>query len=410
MVLSGYMSKGKDGTGKTVYCAMSGGVDSSTSAALLLTRGFAVVGVFIKVWQPPFMDCPWREDRTDAMRVCAHLNIPFYEVDLGEAYKKEVVDYMVEAYKKGDTPNPDVMCNEKIKFGAFFDWAIGEGADFVATGHYARIESVKVGEGVERGDDLGEWEFAESEALGEYAHGHVSKNDSKNVFKLLQAKDKNKDQTYFLWTLKQKHLAHILFPVGEYTKPEVRELAKKFGLPTAERRESQGLCFLGKLDMKEFLSHHIPQQIGVVVDELGETVGEHDGAWFYTIGQRHGFRTFKKSPSETPWYVVSKKVKENILVVSHSHHDEKDDPSCALDAKVHITKCNWITELPTEGIEYDARFRYRQALEKCTVVSCRAEEVDIIWKESCDATISTGQSLVLYSGEKVLGGGIIVNG
>jgi tRNA-uridine 2-sulfurtransferase len=395
MVLSGYMSKGKDGIGKTVYCAMSGGVDSSTSAALLLERGFSVTGVFIKVWQPPFMECPWREDRTDAMRVCAHLEIPFREVDLSNTYKKEVVDYMVEGYRRGETPNPDVMCNEKIKFGAFFDWAVSEGAYFVATGHYARVDKNKL---------------ADSEAIGEIAQ-NAHGNASKNTFKLLQARDKNKDQTYFLWTLGQKHLSHTLFPAGEYTKPEVRKLAQKFGLPTAKRRESQGLCFLGKIDMKEFLSYYLPQKIGAVVDSRGEKIGEHDGAWFYTLGQRHGFRTLKKSSSETPWYIVSKDIEKNTLVVSRAsqgeYSDGQVDSQYSAYATTHLIRCNWINDAPVENEEYDARFRYRQELQKCTVLGCRKNEVDIVWKQSPQTPIPEGQSLVLYSGEQVMGGGII---
>jgi tRNA-uridine 2-sulfurtransferase len=302
-----------------------------------------------------------------------------------------VVDYMVESYRRGDTPNPDVMCNEKIKFGAFFDWAISEGADAVATGHYAKIN--------------------ESGFIGYPALDECAQNVSNNIFKLLQAKDKNKDQTYFLWTLRQRHLSHTLFPIGEYTKPEVRELAQKFGLPTAKRRESQGLCFLGKIDMKELLSHYLPQKIGAVVDTRGEEIGEHDGAWFYTLGQRHGFRTSKKSSSETPWYVVSKDIERNILVVSHASQGECGDGQVysqySAYATTHLIRCNWINDAPVENQEYGARFRYRQELQKCTVLGCRENEVDIVWNQSPQTPIPEGQSLVLYSGEQVMGGGII---
>ncbi len=215
-------------TKKKVFVGLSGGVDSSVSAALLQSQGYDVFGVFIKVWQPDFYECTWKEDRLDAMRVCAKLNIPFYTLDLEKEYKKEVVDYMIEEYKNGRTPNPDVMCNKYIKFGGFFDWAMSQGADFVATGHYARLNK---------------------------------------EHELVAGRDSNKDQSYFLWTLTKEQLSKTLFPVGDIEKTEVRKLAKKFGLPTAEKKDSQGLCFIGKVDMAEFLHHFIETKPGPVLND-----------------------------------------------------------------------------------------------------------------------------------------------
>src|SRR3989344_1380959 len=263
-----------------VYVAVSGGVDSSVSLALLKEQGYDVVGVFIRVWQPNFLECNWKEDKRDAMRVCAHLGVQFLEFNFEKEYKKEVADYMIEEYKIGRTPNPDVMCNQQIKFGTFLKKALEMGTDFIATGHYAKIESHKA---------------------GRY---------------LLVGKDTNKDQSYFLWTLTQEQLKYVLFPIGGYKKKEVRKLAKKFKLLTAEKKDSQGLCFLGKLNVKDFLKHYIKEKPGKVLDQDGKIIGKHSGAVFFTLGERHGFKIFQKSPNEQPRYIVGKDLKKNILVVS----------------------------------------------------------------------------------------------
>jgi tRNA-specific 2-thiouridylase len=204
---------------KKVLVALSGGVDSSVSAALLLEQGYDVECAFITTWSVPWLPCTWREERRDAMRVAATLHIPFHTIDLSKEYEKNVVTYLIDEYRQGRTPNPDVMCNKHIKFGGFFDWAMKRGFDYVATGHYARVQ------------------------------------EREGVFELLAGVDTNKDQTYFLWTLTQEHLAHTLFPIGQFEKPRVRELAEKYFLPTATKKDSQGICFLGKVNMKEFLSH-----------------------------------------------------------------------------------------------------------------------------------------------------------
>lgn len=340
-----------------VYIGLSGGVDSSVSAALLKEQGYDVTGVFIKVWQPDFLECTWIDDRRDAMRVCAKLGIPFKTLDLEEEYKKEVVEYMINEYKSGRTPNPDVMCNKEIKFGAFMNKALSLGADFVATGHYARTEGGNLFKGV----------------------------------------DNNKDQSYFLWTLPAPKLLKIKFPIGGYQKSEVRKLAKKFGLSTAEKKDSQGLCFLGKLDMKDFLKHYIPEEKGSVLNEKGEVVGQHDGAYFYTPGQRHGFETYKNSISEKPYYVVDKDISKNTITVSTEPFDEKEKK------KVKLHSTNWIGDFDLGG-EYEARVRYRQELKKCRITK---DGTDYFVNFNEGGIYPRGQSLVVYSGDRCLGGGVI---
>jgi tRNA-uridine 2-sulfurtransferase len=344
---------------KKVFVGMSGGVDSSVSAALLKNEGYDVTGVFIKVWQPEGMPCTWKEDRLDAMRVAAVLEIPFLTLDLEKEYKKEVVDYMIDEYKKGRTPNPDVMCNKEIKFGSFLKKALLMGADFVATGHYAQTK----------------------DAL------------------LLESNDKEKDQTYFLWTLTQKQLKHVLFPIGHLTKPKVRALAKKFKLPTFDKKDSQGLCFIGKVDMKEFLKTFIKEKKGQVVNENGDVIGHHDGVTFYTIGERHGFTITKKTTSETPYFVIDKNVKENKLIVSHEKTTKAQS-----EKTLTLTNVNLIEEKLPEG-EVLARIRYRQTLQKA-LLQKSTKGYEIVFRESPE-TPSKGQSVVFYQNKKCLGGGII---
>lgn len=353
-----------------VFVGLSGGVDSSVSAALLKKAGFDVHGVFIKVWQPDFWGgCTMKEDRLDAMRVCAKLNIPFYTLDLEKEYKKEVVDYMIAEYKAGRTPNPDVMCNKYVKFGGFFDWAMKNGADYVATGHYARIIKPKTG----------------------------------NV-KLLAGKDSNKDQSYFLWTLTQKQLSKTLFPVGNIEKPEVRKLAKKYNLNTAVKKDSQGLCFIGKVDMSEFLKHFLKSESGKVLNEKGEVVGIHEGVVFYTLGQRHGFKITKKTNSDDRYFIISKDFKNNTITVSHNPIKNEDISS----REIRLKNINWTlgTE-PDFKKEYMARIRYRQPLEKCKFEKENDCELIITFKNSQKA-VTPGQSVVFYDRETCLGGGIIV--
>jgi len=366
---------------KTVYIGMSGGVDSSVSAALLVEQGYNVVGVFIKAWEPfdfaqgkPF-DCGWREDRRDAMRVAAQLGIPFITLDLSKEYKEEVVDYMVAEYKAGRTPNPDVMCNKAIKFGAFYKRAVKAGADFVATGHYARVR-------------------ATSSAVVIPAKAGILES-----YQMLAGVDKNKDQTYFLWTLTQDQLAHTLFPIGHLEKPEVRKLAEKFGLANQAKKDSQGLCFIGKLDVKDFLRDYIKEQKGKVLDLNGETIGEHDGALLYTLGERHGFNVFKKTPNDSPLFIVSKDLAANAVTVA-----PEINLSASTKMQINIDNANWSAGEPDSTKQYSARVRYRQPLEKC-----RIEKDGLNWVVVFDNAqlAAPGQSLVVYDGEVCLGGGVI---
>jgi tRNA-specific 2-thiouridylase len=369
----------KDISSKKVYVGMSGGVDSSVSAALLKEQGYDVTGVFIKVWQPDFMPCNWKEERRDAMRVAAHLNIPFVTLDLEKEYKKEVVDYMIDEYKKGRTPNPDVMCNRYVKFGGFFEWAMEQGADFVATGHYARVAP---------------------SALAEVS--------------LLKGRDDNKDQSYFLWTLSKEKVAKTLFPVGDIEKPEVRALAKKFGLPNAEKKDSQGICFIGSVDMKEFLKHYIEEKPGEVLNEKGEVIGHHEGSFFYTIGERHGFVITKKTPDDKPYFVIAKDTEKNTLTVSENRMSGNELPSSSgkdvreggKQMSVFLKDTNWISETPLEEKTYQARVRYRGTLHDVKIRVGKDGEAEIRFVDSLDMA-APGQSVVVYAGEVCIGGGII---
>lgn len=346
-----------------VFVGLSGGVDSSVSAALLRDAGYDVTGVFIKTWHPDFLPCTWKEDRLDAMRVAAHLDIPFVTFDAEEEYKKDVADYMIEEYKCGRTPNPDVMCNKYVKFGAFLKYALSEGAEFVATGHYVRVRDDKLFVGV----------------------------------------DKNKDQSYFLWTLTQEQLKHILFPVGYLQKPEVRKLAKKFGLPTAEKKDSQGVCFLGKLDMGEFLKHYSEPKRGDVLNEKGETIGFHEGAILYTFGERHGFTITKKGTSDAPYFVVEKDMQANTITVAHK---EKGSLKGKGEQSLLLENVNWISgNVPEKDKIYSARARYRAPLSPCKI-SANSNETQIEFLQM-EEPQAPGQSFVVYDEEECLGGGVI---
>lgn len=341
---------------KKVFIGMSGGVDSSVSAALLKQAGYSVTGVFIRVWEPEGYKCTWREDRREAMRVAAALDIPLVTIDLSKEYEREVVKYMISEYRAGRTPNPDIECNRSVKFGAFYDWAMKNGADYVSTGHYARV-------------------------------------DEKN--NLLMGRDKNKDQSYFLWTLKSQQLEHCLFPVGEYKKSEVRKLAKKFKLPNFAKKDSQGLCFIGKLDVKKFLQKYIKVKPGKVVKIIAgkeKIVGEHDGVWFYTIGEHHH------------GYIVQKDLKRNILIVS----EKPVINSGKLIAK--LTGVNWLNGGKFDANKkYQARIRHRGELYACRVIleQEKGDKLSVEFLES-PLALAPGQSLVLYGGERCLGGGVVL--
>lgn len=347
---------------KTIFVALSGGVDSSVAAALLNERGFDVRGVHIKMWSDPKIPCTTKEDRYDAMRVAAKLNIPFETWDFTAEYRNAVVDYMIHEYAAARTPNPDVMCNREIKFGAFLNRAIERGADYIATGHYVRL--------------------------------------MRNSLKLKIAKDTNKDQSYFLWTLTQQQLARCLFPIGQYLKAEVRELARKFDLPTAEKKDSQGLCFMGKINVSQFLKEYVPERRGEIFTTANKKVGEHSGLGFYTIGQRHGIRI----GGGGPYYVAAKDFTANRLIVAEGNADPN-----LYKNELTATHANWISgkaqKLP---LQCEARIRYRQPLQKCAVrtLPTAGYQLQAIFDRPQRA-VASGQSIVFYKGDEMLGGAII---
>ncbi len=346
---------------KKVFVGMSGGVDSSVSAHLLKKTGYDVTGIFIKVWQPDFIECTWKEDRLDAMRVAAHLDIPFVTLDLEKEYKEGVIDYMISEYREGRTPNPDVCCNREVKFGAFWKWAKEQGADYIATGHYA-----------------------------------VTDNSN-----LLLSKDTEKDQTYFLWKLTKSDLEHVLFPIGHLEKSDVRKIAEETALPVAAKKDSQGLCFIGTIDIKEFLKEYIEENPGDVLDEEGAIVGRHDGANFYTIGERHGFTVSSKEADSRPYFVIAKDTKANTLSVSHQK------PEIAQGAEFSVDSVSFVDEAFPETLSCFARGRYRARLSEVTIMK-KGNLSYSVKKISGELSLASGQSLVFYDKGKCLGGGTIV--
>lgn len=353
---------------KTIFVGVSGGVDSSVSAVLLKDQGYHVVGVFMRTWQPDWIECTWRDERRDAIRVCAHLDIPFVELDLEREYKEGVADYMIAEYKRGRTPNPDVMCNREVKFGGFLKWALDHGADYVATGHY-----------VDR---------------SELQNGDVA---------MLRGNDDNKDQSYFLWTLEQDQLKHILFPVGNMPKSQVRILAEKYNLPTATKKDSQGICFIGEIDMKDFLRHYIDEQPGSVLNENSDVIGEHKGSLFYTIGERHGFTITEKGTDDGAYYIIEKDIEKNTVTVSQNpDQHKKSNKNIMLDTIVDNQ------QKLTAGMTIESQIRYRGDVKMMDIISYYPKEntMEIRFHEP-DATLASGQSVVFYEGDVCLGGGII---
>ena len=347
---------------KTVYLGMSGGVDSSVSALLLKNQGYNVIGVYMKNWSKdlPGMKCPWAEDLADAKRIAVKLDLDFEVWDFEEAYKKKVVDYMLEEFKKGNTPNPDIMCNQEIKFKMFYDEAMRRGGDFIATGHYARVQN--------------------SATNPEY-HGPA---------KLLRAVDENKDQTYFLYRISEASLAHTLFPIGDMVKPDVKKLAEENGLHNAYKKESMGVCFVGEVGMRDFLKEYIDIKPGEIREaETEKVLGVHEGAVFYTIGQRHGLYI----SGGLPYYVVKKDLEKNIVYVSKNLNNED-----LWTKELQLTDIIWRGN-ETEDIL--VRLRHRAPL-----IKAKFKNNTIIFENKIKRP-AAGQSVVFYNETECLGGGII---
>jgi len=388
---------------KRVVVGLSGGVDSSVAAYLLKEQGYDVIGMFMKNWHDDTVtisnECPWLDDSNDAMIVAQHLGIPFQTIDLSKEYKDRIVDYMFAEYQCGRTPNPDVLCNREIKFDIFLTAALKLGADFVATGHYARKAETVI-------------------------------ND-KRTFHLMAGKDTNKDQSYFLCQLTQEQLSKALFPVGELLKPEVREIAKKASLSTAEKKDSQGLCFIGKVHLPDFLQQRLEQKKGQVIEvpatspafkngfadddiahiaesyslnpEQGEVVGEHSGAHYYTIGQRRGLNI---GGYEKPLFVIGTDTKKNVIYTGMG----EDHPGLYRKGLfIPKTDEHWIRKdlqlIVGETKKYMARIRYRQPLEGCTLHK-KDEGLYIIFDQP-QRGITPGQFAAWYEGEELIGSGVI---
>ena len=381
-----------------VYVGMSGGVDSSLTAALLVEQGYDVTGVYMKNWTQdlPGMKCPWADDLADAKRVATQLGIDFKVFDFENEYKQKVVDYMIDEYKMGRTPNPDIMCNQEVKFKIFLETALEDGADLIATGHYARVRHLQNAHPVdENGFALGL--HGDTAPVQTQAADVFLQQDGRFEGQLLQAVDSNKDQTYFLYRVTGKALGRVLFPLGEYTKPVVREMAKARGLFTAAKKDSQGICFVGQIGIREFLSQYVEQKAGSIIDkQTGKVLGQHDGAIFYTIGQRHGLDV----GGGLPYYVVGKDMDKNEVYVTTNLNDES-----LWRPELNLTSAHWINETPNAG-EYQVRVRHRAALIS-TQLSFNDDGSVKLTLDNAERAVAPGQSVVIYDGELCVGGGII---
>lgn len=345
---------------KKVFVGLSGGVDSSVTAALLKQQGYDVTGVYMKNWSQdlPGFPCPWKQDYQDAKRVAVQLGIDFKLYDFETDYRHKVVDYMIAEYRAGRTPNPDIMCNQEVKFKLFLNAALEDGADLVATGHYARVKAGR----------------------------------------LYTAADANKDQTYFLYRVSAAALAKTLFPLGELTKPEVRQLAQKFNLVTAAKKDSMGICFVGRVGIREFLGQYVQTVPGPIIDQAGRVVGEHDGAIFYTIGQRHGLNL----GGGLPYYVTGKDMSRNEVSVTTDLGDRQ-----LWDRRVELTDVHWINGPPDAEVALKARSRHRAPLVRVQKVEMDDRRA-ILYLEDEIRALTPGQSTVLYDNQRVAGGGVVV--
>jgi tRNA-specific 2-thiouridylase len=385
----------KKGESRKVLIALSGGIDSAVSAHLLLKQGYEVEAAYMKNWSSTkglkYDECPWLVDRQDALRVAAFLRIPLHTLDFEKQYEKKVLNYFFKEYATGRTPNPDVMCNKEVKFKLLYNWAMKNGFDYLATGHYAQ----------------------------------VSCQQSTVSCQLLRSADEFKDQTYFIYNIKTEQLPHILFPIGGMKKTAVRAMARKIKLPNAEKRESMGLCFVGRIRLKDFLDQKLKPKTGKIVDQDGNTIGEHQGLHIYTIGQRQGI----KVGGSGPYYVSKKDLKKNILYVTNNPNDK------ALEVKeIEIHSVNFITP-PTpllkrgEALQFSSpllkslrrvrsggrqgevallgRFRHQGDLIPLVIETLGKDHYKVTFKKPQKA-IASGQSLVLYKGKECVGGGVIV--
>lgn len=354
---------------KRVVLGLSGGVDSAVAGFLLTRAGYDVRAVFMLNWKERG-SCSWENDLVSARRVAKHLHISLEIWDFAKEYQEFVFNDFISLYKKGMTPNPDVFCNKYIKFGVFYDRARKEGADYVATGHYARIM------------EHGTW--------------NMEQKNAKNW--LYSAIDKTKDQSDFLYQIKQSHLKHILFPVGGMLKPEVKKIANDVGLPNWNRPESMGVCFIGEMNMKQFLGRYIASEKGDIVDTSGHKLGEHDGAWYYTLGQREGLRI----GGTGPYFVVKKDVKQNILVVAK----EPEATRLLMVKRVRLARMNLLQTIDSK-LQVLWRDRHLSVLQR-GVLKKEGRAWDVIFHRKKRA-VTPGQSLVMYDlkGERVIGGGVI---
>ncbi|GAA0485535.1 tRNA 2-thiouridine(34) synthase MnmA [Alkalibacterium sp. s-m-22] len=353
-----------------VVVGMSGGVDSSVTALLLKEQGYDVVGVFMKNWDDTDENgvCTATEDYKDVALVANKIGVPYYSINFEKEYWDKVFSYFLEEYKSGRTPNPDVMCNKEIKFKAFLDYAMSLGADYVATGHYARV-----------------------------------RREEDGTTHLLRGVDSNKDQTYFLNQLSQDQLSRVMFPLGEMDKSEVRKIAEEADLATARKKDSTGICFIGEKNFKEFLMNYLPAQPGQMVTEDGDVMGQHDGLMYYTIGQRKGLGIGGNGTSNEPWFVIGKNLETNELIVgqgfTHPH----------LYA-THLTASQFsfttTQELP-ETFDCTAKFRYRQTDVKVTVDWNKEDNTAVVTFDEPARAITPGQAIVFYDGDVCLGGGLI---